>query len=185
MELSDKESVKSFISAHPEGFDIIINNAGINEINEVGAIEEDDLYNMFAINLTAPYLLVNGFIGKMKERNFGRIINIASIWSVVSKAGRGVYSSTKRGIHGLTTALAVECGQYNILTNTVSPGFTLTDLTRKNNSPEQIAQISSAIPMKRMAEVDEIAKVILFLGTEENTYINGQNIVVDGGFSLV
>lgn len=184
LELSDKESVKKYIESHPEGFDIIINNAGINEIHEVGELDEMDLEKMMSINLISPYMLINGFIKRMAEKKFGRIVNIASIWSVVSKPGRSVYSSTKRGLHGLTTTLAMEYGKFNVLSNTISPGFTLTDLTRKNNTPEQIEAISSTIPVQRMAEVDEIARAVYFVGSPENTYINGQNIVVDGGYSL-
>lgn len=184
MDLGTIESVKKFISENKDGFDIIINNAGINEINILGELEQDNIDDMININLVSPMLLIDGFIGGMKKNGFGRIVNIASIWSVTSKGGRGVYSATKRGIHGITTTAAVEYGQYGVLTNTVSPGFTLTDLTRKNNSEEAIKAISETIPVKRMAEVDEIAKVVCYLGSDKNTYINGQNIVVDGGFSL-
>lgn len=164
---------------------MIINNAGINEIHAVGELNEVDYDNMIAVNLTAPYLITNGFINKMVEREYGRIVNIASIWSIVSKPGRGVYSSAKRGLHGLTTTLATEYAIKNILTNTVSPGFTLTDLTRKNNTTDEINAISKLIPIGRMAEVNEIANAVYFLASRENTYINGQNLVVDGGFSLL
>ncbi len=184
LDLLSRESINRYIQSQPEGFDIIINNAGLNEIHNIGELNISELDDMISVNLVAPYLITNGFIKKMVERGFGRIVNIASIWSIVSKPGRSVYSATKRGIHGLSTTLALEYGQYGILSNTVSPGFTLTDLTIKNNSPEEIEKISSTIPIKRMANTEEIAKAIYFVGSAENTYITGQNIVVDGGFSL-
>lgn len=184
MDLRSRESVKQFILTHPEGFDVIINNAGINEIHLVGELNESDYDDMVSINLTSPFMLINGFIGKMAERKYGRIVNIASIWSVVSKPGRSVYSSSKHGILGLTATVALEYSKYNVLCNSVSPGFTLTDLTRKNNTAQQIAEISKSIPIGRMAEVEEIASVVYFLASSNNTYITGQNIVVDGGYAL-
>ena len=94
-----------------------------------------------------------------------------------------MYSATKHGIHGITKTLAVELAEYNICANTVCPGFTLTELTRKNNLPEQILQISQEIPMKRMAEPDEIASVVSFLVSPQNSYLTGQLIAVDGGYT--
>jgi len=184
LDLLSRDSVKQFIKENEDGFDIIINDAGLNDVNMVGELKENEFDEMIAVNLIAPYMLTNGFIKKMANKQFGRIVNIASIWSVVSKPGRSVYSSTKRGLHGLTTTLALEYGRFNVLSNTVSPGYTVTDLTRKNNNEEQIKAICETIPQKRMASVDEISKVVYFLGSPENTYINGQNIVVDGGYSI-
>ena len=111
------------------------------------------------------------------------IVNIASIWAIVSKSGRCVYSATKNGIHGVTNTLAVELAEYNILVNTVCPGFTLTEMTKKNNTEAEVAAISSDIPMKRMAEPREIAEVVYFLGSDKNTYLTGQKIAVDGGYT--
>ena len=138
---------------------------------------------MTALNLIAPIKLIRGFAGKMKENRYGRIVNIGSIWAVVSKPGRCVYSATKNGIHGVTNTMAVELAPYNILVNTVCPGFTMTEMTKKNNTPEQIEELSREIPMQRLAEPEEMAEVIYFLCSEQNTYLTGQKITVDGGFS--
>ena len=121
----------------------------------------------------------------MKLQNYGRIVNIGSIWGIVSKRGRVVYSATKHGIHGLTKTLAVELAEYNILVNTVCPGFTLTELTKKNNTDEEIAKISLNIPMGRMAESEEIASMVCYLVSDKNTYATGQLIAVDGGFTSI
>ncbi|OLN32149.1 SDR family NAD(P)-dependent oxidoreductase [Desulfosporosinus metallidurans] len=184
MDLSDATSVKRYIEKNKdEYFEVIVNNAGINDINLLEDITDDEIQRTMQINLIAPIMLLRGFVGKMKEFRYGRIINIGSIWAVVSKDGRCIYSATKNGIHGVTNTLAVELAPYNILVNTVCPGFTLTELTRKNNSPEAISEISKEIPMCRMAEPEEIAEVVFFLGDEKNTYLTGQKITVDGGFS--
>lgn len=184
LNLADANSIQSFIEQHQsEYFDVIINNAGCNDIHEITDITDEEIENMMQVNLIAPIKLLRGFVGAMKEHRYGRIVNIGSIWAVVSKAGRCVYSATKNGIHGVTNTLAIELAPYNILVNTVCPGFTLTELTRKNNTPEQIAEISKDIPLGRMAEPEEMAEVVFFLASEANTYLTGQKITVDGGFT--
>lgn len=185
LNLSDMSSIEDYILAQKDRppFDVIINNAGCNDIHLVEDITDGEMLEMINVNLIAPIRLLRGLIVQMKKQKYGRIVNIASIWAVVSKAGRCVYSATKNGLHGVTNTLAVELAEYNILVNTVCPGFTLTELTRKNNTAEEIAQISKEIPLGRMAEPEEIAKVVYFLASKENTYLTGQKIVVDGGFS--
>ena len=148
MDLSDPRSVEVYIASHKdEYFDVIVNNAGVNEINEITQIKDDELTQMMQINLISPIRLLRGFVGKMKEKRYGRIVNFGSIWATVSKGGRCVYSATKNGVHGVTNTLAVELAPYNILVNTVCPGFTLTELTYKNNTLEQIESINKDIPM--------------------------------------
>lgn len=185
LDLSDQVSIEEYVISQKgqAPFDVIINNAGCNDIHLVEDITDEELSEMMNVNLIAPIRLIRGLVAPMKERRYGRIVNIASIWAVVSKPGRCVYSATKNGIHGVTNTLAVELAQYNILVNTVCPGFTLTELTRKNNTEEEIAQISADIPMGRMAKPEEIARVVYFLASEENTYMTGQKIAVDGGFA--
>lgn len=184
LDLSDNESISRFFAQHPDlEVDILVNNAGINDIHNIEDVTDRELDQMMQINLVAPIKIARALVPKMKEKHFGRIVNIASIWAVVSKAGRCVYSATKNGIHGVTNTLAVELAPYNILVNTVCPGFTMTELTKKNNTDEQIREISAEIPMGRMAQPSEIAEVVFFLASERNTYLTGQKIAVDGGFT--
>ena len=185
LDLSKTESVKSFIEAHfDRQFLIIVNNAGINHINFIDNMDEGQIREMMEVNLFSPLSLIRSYVPMMKKKNFGRIINIGSIWGVISKPGRSGYSMSKHGIHGLTKTLAVELAPYNILVNTVAPGQTLTELTKKNNSPEAIEQMKKDIPLGRLAEPSEIAKAVFWLGNENNTYITGQQIVVDGGLTI-
>lgn len=185
MDLSSAASVEAFIASN-RGLapDVIVNNAGINDIHNVEEITDDEIERTMAINLISPMRILRGFAGGMKQRGYGRIVNIGSIWAVVSKAGRCTYAATKNGIHGVTNTLAVELGPYGILVNTVCPGFTATELTRQNNTPEQISAIEREIPLGRMAQPREIAELIYFLGSEQNTYITGQKITADGGFTV-
>jgi 3-oxoacyl-[acyl-carrier protein] reductase len=185
LDLSNGQSLKKYIEMYKAiTFDIIINNAGINEINLLENIDECDMENMFQIDLIAPILLLKGFIPNMKKNKRGWIVNIGSVWAVVSKEGRGLYSSVKNGLHGITNALALELAPYNILVNTVCPGFTLTELTKKNNTDVEIKKINELIPLKRMANPAEIAEFVFFLCSENNTYITGQKICIDGGYTV-
>lgn len=184
LDLTSNESIANYIEAHKEEyFDVIVNNAGGNDIHEIDCITDAEIEDMIAVNLIAPIKLLRGLTGNMKKAGYGRIVNIGSIWAVVSKAGRCVYSATKNGIHGVTNTLAVELAPHNILVNTVCPGFTLTEMTYKNNTAAQIEEISQSIPMQRMAQPEEIAEVVYFLCSEKNTYLTGQKITVDGGFA--
>jgi 3-oxoacyl-[acyl-carrier protein] reductase len=185
LDLSDNQSINRYIKINQEiTFDVIINNAGINEINLLEDVSQKDIDSMLQINLKAPVLLLKAFIPNMKKNNYGRMVNIGSIWAVVSKKGRGLYSSVKNGLHGITNTLALELAEYNILINTVCPGFTLTELTRKNNTEEEINAINTLIPLKRMAKPEEIAEFIFFLCSENNSYITGQKICIDGGYTI-
>ncbi len=184
LDLSSVESVKAFVNKNAGvRFDIIVNNAGINDIHDIDKITDDEVTRMMQVNLISPLLLLKAFTPEMKKAGYGRIVNVGSIWGIVSKRGRVVYSATKHGIHGITKTLAVELAEFNILVNTVCPGFTLTELTKKNNSKEQIDEISFDIPMKRMAAPAEIAEVICWLTGENNTYVTGQLIAADGGYT--
>lgn len=182
--LSD-DSITTFLSKNENRhFDIVINNAGINELGRIDRISDENIQSTMQVNVIAPMKLLRGIVPYMKEQNYGRIVNIASIWAIVSKAGRTTYAVSKNGIHGLTNTLAVELGEFNILANTVCPGFTGTELTYKNNTQEQIKEICKDIPLCRMAEPIEIAKLVYFLGSDENTYITGQKIAIDGGYTV-
>ena len=184
LDLSDVNSLEAYCEKYSNvTFDVLVNNAGLNDIHNIDEITEEEMLRMMNVNLIAPIRLIRRIAVNMKKQNYGRIVNIGSIWGLAGKPGRTVYSATKHGIHGVTQTLAVELAPYNILVNTVCPGFTLTELTYKNNSSEQIREISEFIPIGRMAEPVEQAKVVCYLAGRDNTYITGQQIAVDGGYT--
>jgi len=185
LDYSSAESVKEFISLIKglDKVDVLINNAGVNKIESVTEISVDDWDWINAVNLRGPFLLTQAVSETMKEQNFGKIINIASVFGVVSKEKRAAYSSTKWGLIGFTKAAALDLAPFNVQVNAVSPGFVDTDLTHRILGPENMKQLVETIPQGRLAQPEEIAKVVLFLCSEQNTYITGQNIVVDGGFT--
>ncbi len=165
--------------------DILINNAGINKIYPIAEIAVEDYDSITDVNLRAPYLLCRHLAPGMKQRGYGRIVNIASIWSVKTKAGRSAYAVTKHGLVGLTKSLAVELSKYDVLANAVSPGFTETELTKSTNTEAEMKLMAAQVPMERFAQPVEIANVVAFLASSMNSYLTGQNIVVDGGFVIV
>jgi NAD(P)-dependent dehydrogenase (short-subunit alcohol dehydrogenase family) len=165
--------------------DILINNAGINKIKAFDEIPLQDFDEIQQINLYAPFILCQAVIPSMKDKNWGRIVNISSIWGKISKEFRASYSVSKFALDGMTSALSAELSQYGILANCVSPGFIDTELTRSVLSDDAIAELISQVPARRMGTVDEIAKFVVWLSSSENTYITGQNIAIDGGFTRV
>lgn len=185
MDLSSEQSIKKWLEKNSGlHIDILINDAGINEVNDIDKVDDADMDKMFAVNLKAPILLLRHFIPQMKAQNFGRIVNIGSVWAVVSKQGRGIYSATKNALHGITNTVALEVASHNILVNTVCPGFVMTELTQKNNTSAQIDELCKKIPLGRLANPEEIANFVWFLCSDMNTYITGQKFVIDGGYTI-
>jgi len=181
MDLSNLENVKSYLTTLDD-VDIIINNAGVNYLNNIENETIESLNKTLNINYLSPFIICQHFLPLLKNKNYGRIINIGSIWINYAKTLRGGYSASKNALHSLTKTIVSEYSEYNILCNTLSPGYILTDLTLQNNTKEDLKNITNQIPLKRLGNADEIAKLVYFL-TIENTYINGQNITVDGGYS--
>lgn len=187
VDLMKSTEVENFIDelkAFPK-IDGIVNNAGINRLNFIQNAETKDWDDMLAVNLTAPFKVLNAIAPKMIEHKYGRIVNIASIFSKISKEKRSVYSATKFGIHGLTVGVSNDLARHNILVNTVSPGFVLTDLTRQNLSESEMEILAEQVPAKRLAQTSDISNVVVFLLSDLNQYLTGQNIAVDGGFTNV
>jgi len=186
-DFTDKLSLDSFLSYVESitDLDILINNAGINRNNLITDIVRSDYDRILQVNLVAPSLICQSACRVLKNRKYGRIVNIASIWGSISKAGRSVYAETKAGLQGFTRTIAVDMAPYGVLINSLSPGFTRTELTEAMLTVEEIEELAAQVPLKRIAEPYEMAKVALFLSSDLNTYITGQNIIVDGGFTIV
>jgi len=186
-DFADSKSMDLFLARlrEYEKIDICINNAGVNYVNEFIHVKDDEFIRILDVNLKAPYKILKVVAPKMISNQYGKIVNIASIWSVVTRHGRSMYTASKNALVGLTKTLSIEWASKNVLVNAVSPGFTATELTNATNSIEELDKIKNIIPMRRMAEPIEIANVIAFLSSELNTYITGQNIIVDGGYTNV
>ena len=156
----------------------------MNKIDPIEKIKDEDWHNIYNINLYGPFVLTREISKIMKKNKYGRIVNIASIFGVISREKRAAYSSTKAGLIGLTKATAHDLAKDNILVNSISPGFIDTELTKNILGEKSMKEISSSIPLKRLGDPDEIAKLVLFLTSDQNTYITGENIIIDGGYTI-
>ena len=163
--------------------DICVNNAGVNIVREFTEVSFDEFMKVQQINVFGPRRILNVVVPKMKTQKYGRIVNIASIWSVINRPGRSSYGISKNAIHGLTKALSIELAANNIMVNSVSPGFTMTELTVRTNTPEQLEELSKKVAARRLADPQEQANVVAFLCSEQNSYMTGQNLIVDGGYT--
>lgn len=183
MDLTDAASIEAYCATIATPISTLVNNAGINTIATLDQLTAEALEQMLQINLKAPVQLIRLLRAKLGGEGIGHIVNLSSIWSVVSKEGRIGYTATKSAINGITRTLALELAAENILINSVAPGFVDTALTRQNNTQEQIAALTAAIPLCRLAQPTEIAKAVYFLGSDANSYITGQTLIIDGGYT--
>ena len=183
LDLSSSESIDKFLSQVSADIDIIINNAGILKVGEHNEFSSDDFHEILQVNVVAPFKIISGFVEKMKTHSFGRIVNISSVWGQKSKKGRTLYSSSKAALDALTRSLAIEFASYNILINSVAPGYIETDMLKQCNTEEELSIIRDTIPMKRFGKKIEIAELVRFLSSEDNSYITGQVFTIDGGYT--
>jgi 3-oxoacyl-[acyl-carrier protein] reductase len=165
--------------------DVLVNNAGINKIGPFVEIPPDDFLSIQQVNVFAPFLLCQAAVPAMKRKGWGRIVNVSSVWGKISKAHRASYSASKFAIDGMTLALAAEHSADGILANSIAPGFIDTELTRRVLGEAGIQSIVSTVPARRLGQAKEIARLVLWLASDDNTYLAGQNIAIDGGFSRV
>lgn len=160
--------------------DVLVNNAGITRDTLLMRMKEEDFKQVIDTNLIGTFNVTKNVIGNMIKARNGRIINISSVVGISGNAGQTNYSASKAGIIGFTKSVAKELASRNILANCVAPGFIATDMTAVLNDKVK-ESINAQIPLKRMGTAEEIANAVYFLGGEENTYITGQTLNIDGG----
>lgn len=185
VDLGSEDSINKFLQnlqIIPK-IDICVNNAGINIVRDFCDAPFEEFMKVQQINVFGPRQILNVVVPKMKAQKYGRIVNIASIWSVINRPGRSSYGVSKNAIHGLTKALSIELAADNIMVNSVSPGFTMTELTKNTNTPEQLEELGNKVAARRLANPQEQANVVAFLCSEQNSYMTGQNLIVDGGYT--
>ena len=182
----DEDSTNKFINfLKKQQINVLVNNAGINKISKFSSIDIDDFDRILRVNLRAPFQICQAVIPHMEKIKWGRIVNLTSVFGNISKEYRAAYSSSKFGLDGMTVALAAEVSEKGILANSVGPGVIDTDMTRDVLGESGIAKLKGQIPMKRLGQVSEIASLVSWLVSNENTYMTGQNLMIDGGFTRV
>ena len=180
--VSCEELVKQAIDKFGK-IDVLINNAGITRDNLIMRMKEEDFDNVINTNLKGTFNVTKNVVPYMMKKRSGKIVNVSSVVGVSGNAGQCNYASSKAGIIGFTKSIAKELASRNILANCVAPGFIDTDMTEVLNDSVK-ENINNQIPLKRMGTAEEIAKAVYFLAGEDNTYITGQVLNIDGGMLM-
>lgn len=184
-DLRDRNSVLHFLAQNHNWPDLLVLNAGINNPCRFELQSRESFDEILDVNFHANLELLRTIIPHMQEKGFGRIVVVSSLFAVRAKNGRSAYSGSKAALEAVVRHIALENAKFGILANMISPGFVDTELTRKNNNEKEIEIITNRIPLGRLASPSEIANVVAFLVSSDNTYITGQTINVDGGVYLL
>jgi len=163
--------------------DVVVNCAGITRDKTFKRMENDQWYDVINVNLNSVYNVTRPLWDAVLEKEFGRVVNISSVNGQRGQFGQANYSAAKAGMHGFTMALAQEGAAKGVTVNTVSPGYVSTAMTEAIREDVRNA-IISGIPMGRMGSTDEIASAVEFLVADENGYITGANLPVNGGLYM-
>jgi len=181
-DIADEKAVKREIAKFAN-IDILINNAGINPSKTFLQLTHEDWQQIFDTNVFGLVNVSKAVIPGMIKRGRGNIVNIASIKGYPYVLGKPAYAASKAAVMRITSSMAEEFAPHNIRVNAIAPGFVDTAMTKQTMSPVVQQQVDK-IPLKRMATPDEIAETILFLASDKASYITGQTVVVDGGYSI-
>jgi len=183
LNLEKKEFIDKYFENNHIECEIFIHSAGFNNPALIDDISFENIEKTAQINCNSFIQIMNYLLPYMKEKHYGKVVAISSLYGSFGRSGRLAYVYSKHALQGVIKTYACEYGKDNILFNSLSPGFVDTKMTRKNNSEDAIKKITSMIPVGRMAFPKEIAEIVYYLSSENNSYITGQNITVDGGFT--
>ena len=186
LDLMSKESIQNlFADLKSEDLlpSVLVNNAGITKDQLFLRMKDEDWDDVIETNLNGLFRVTKAFVKPMVKNKFGRVINISSVAGLMGNSGQVNYSASKSAMVGFSRSLAKELGSRNITSNVVAPGFIETDMTTFLNDDEKV-EVSKNIPMKRFGTVQDVAKCIVFLASDEANYITGQIISVDGGLFM-
>jgi 3-oxoacyl-[acyl-carrier protein] reductase len=184
LDCSNPKSIDDFfLRTNLPKINSVVHCAGWNEPKPFIEISDSEMIksiyiNSFSFLKIVKHLLPNFIDGET------RVSAISSLYGFLTRKNRLAYTSSKHSLNGIVKELSLELGELGILCNSISPGFIDTKMTRTNNSADVINDFVSRIPIGRLGTVDDIAKVVYFITTIQNPYINGQNIIVDGGYSI-
>ncbi|KGR80389.1 3-oxoacyl-[acyl-carrier-protein] reductase [Ureibacillus manganicus] len=184
--ISEVESVTNLMDSAIKQFgsiDILVNNAGITRDNLIMRMKEDEWDDVINTNLKGVFLCTKAVTRQMMKQRAGRIINISSIVGVMGNAGQANYVAAKAGVIGLTKTTARELASRNILVNAIAPGFITTEMT--DALPEEMKNaMLSQIPLAKLGQPEDIAKAVVFLASDDASYMTGQTLHIDGGMYM-
>lgn len=184
--VSDAEAVKALVDETMQAFgsiDILVNNAGITRDNLMMRMKDDEWDDVINTNLKGVFICTKAVTRQMMKQRTGRIINISSIVGVMGNAGQANYVAAKAGVIGLTKTTARELASRNITANAIAPGFITTDMTDQLGDDIQKTMLAQ-IPLGRFGKPEEVAKAVLFLASDDSSYMTGQTLHLDGGMVM-
>ncbi|MFW0078922.1 MAG: 3-oxoacyl-ACP reductase FabG [Coxiella endosymbiont of Haemaphysalis qinghaiensis] len=187
LNVCDQGAMKTILTQMQEDFgspDILINNAGIARDNILLRMKPEEWEAVIETNLSGVFHLIKACLKSMLKKQWGRIINIASVVAVMGNSGQANYVAAKAGLIGLTKVVAIEYAAYGITANCIAPGFIETEMTGALSEKKQEA-ILARVPMKRMGCPEEIAKAVVYLASEGAGYITGETLHINGGMCMV
>jgi len=187
LDVTDNEQISNLLKNITENYgsvDILINNAGITRDNILVRMKEDEWDDIINTNLSSVYKMSKSVLRGMIKKRSGRIISITSVVGSMGNAGQSNYAAAKAGIMGFTKSLAREVGVRGITVNAIAPGFIETDMTN-SLSEEQKSVLLSQIPMGRLGKTNEVAKAVLFLASDDSSYLTAQTLHINGGMYSV
>lgn len=188
-DVSDPASVAAAfaaLDASEERIDVLVNNAGIQRVGLIGELSFADWTAVIGTHLGGTFLCCSEAIPRMRRTGAGAIVSIASAAGFVGLPGRGPYCAAKAGIMGLTRALSLETAQAGIRVNAVAPGYTRTAIIQQalDDGSQREEWMLERVPLNRLAQPHEIARVVRFLASDEAGFVTGQTVVVDGGWTV-
>jgi 3-hydroxybutyrate dehydrogenase len=193
-DVGDRTSIERLASVATERLgrvDILVNNAGVAHAAPLHKTSLDDWNRMIAINATGAFLCLKAFFPGMLERQWGRVVNVASVVGLSADRYIAAYAASKHALVGLTRAAAAEAAPHGITVNAVCPGYLATDMTRETiarivqatgrTEAQALEAILQTTPQKRLIEPDEVAEAVAYLCTDAARSVNGETLVIDGG----
>lgn len=176
------ETLDSLASEHG-GIGILVNNAGITRDKLMMQMNEEDFDRVINVNLRAAFIATTFAVRSMVRNKFGRIINMSSVAGVMGQAGSSNYAASKAGLIGMTKSIAREVGKKNVTANCIAPGFIMTEMTAV--LPDAVKDAAKQIiPVRKFGKVEDVARAVAFLASDQSGYITGQVLCVDGGMAM-
>jgi NAD(P)-dependent dehydrogenase (short-subunit alcohol dehydrogenase family) len=182
-DLTQPESIERWFDRPHSPIGVLIHSAGLNHPKRFAELTDAEIRECFAANVEGFLQVARHAIPELVALQ-GRIVVLSSIFGFLSRIGRLPYAMSKHALVGVVKTLALELADEGVLVNAVSPGYIDTSLTRANNDDATIARLTSSVPLRRLGSPEDVAEAVYFLGSTHNRYMTGQDVVVDGGFSI-
>ncbi len=183
-DLAETEKLVPAAEAAMGSLDILVNNAGVTRDNLFMRMKDEDFESVIAINLTAAFRLSRAVLKGMLRRRWGRILGITSIVGVTGNPGQANYAASKAGMIGMFKSLAGEVASRNVTVNCIAPGFIQSPMTDVLNE-KQKAAILASVPLARLGSGADVAAAVVYLASEEASYVTGQTLHVNGGMAMI